>query len=95
MHDCFTIAELLTYEAMGLAAPGQGAGVLEDGTVYAGGRLPVNPSGGLKAKGHPIRATGVSMHALACHAAHRWRGRLPGARGRSWAPCSTWEAPPW
>jgi acetyl-CoA C-acetyltransferase len=66
VHDCFTIAELLTYEAMGLAPPGQGARALADGVVMPGGRLPVNPSGGLKAKGHPIGATGVSMHALAC-----------------------------
>jgi len=64
VHDCFTIAELMTYEAMGLAAPGQGARVVEDGTVARGGRLPVNVSGGLKAKGHPIGATGVSMHVL-------------------------------
>ncbi|MNV76954.1 acetyl-CoA acetyltransferase [compost metagenome] len=65
MHDCFTIAELLTYEAMGLAAAGQGHRVIEDGTVLADGRLPINRSGGLKAKGHPIGATGVSMHVLA------------------------------
>ena len=65
VHDCFTIAELLTYEAMGLAPKGQGARALEDGTVYRGGALPVNLSGGLKAKGHPVGATGVSMHALA------------------------------
>jgi acetyl-CoA C-acetyltransferase len=65
VHDCFTIAELLSYEAMGLAAPGRGADLLADGTVYANGRLPINPSGGLKAKGHPIGATGVSMHVLA------------------------------
>lgn len=64
-HDCFTIAELMQYEAMGLAAPGQGASVLEEGVVHPGGRLPVNLSGGLKAKGHPIGATGVSMHVLA------------------------------
>lgn len=64
-HDCFTIAELLTYEAMGLAPKGQGARALEDGTVYRDGALPVNLSGGLKAKGHPVGATGVSMHALA------------------------------
>jgi acetyl-CoA C-acetyltransferase len=63
-HDCFTIAELIEYEAMGLAAPGRGADVLRDGVSHIGGRLPVNPSGGLKAKGHPIGATGVSMHAL-------------------------------
>ena len=65
VHDCFTMAELLAYEAMGLAPVGQGARVLDDGTVYAGGRLPVNPSGGLKSKGHPIGATGVSMHVMA------------------------------
>ena len=64
-HDCFTIAELIEYEAMGLAPRGQGARVALDGTTAMGGRLPVNPSGGLKAKGHPIGATGVSMHALA------------------------------
>ncbi|MES1950521.1 acetyl-CoA acetyltransferase [Salinisphaera sp. S4-8] len=65
VHDCFTIAELLTYEAMGLAPKGQGARALEDGSVYRDGRLPVNLSGGLKAKGHPVGATGVSMHAIA------------------------------
>ncbi|MBI6629511.1 acetyl-CoA acetyltransferase [Pontibaca salina] len=65
VHDCFTIAELLTYEAMGLTPKGQGVRALDDGTVYRGGALPVNLSGGLKAKGHPVGATGVSMHALA------------------------------
>lgn len=65
VHDCFTIAELLSYEAMGLAPAGQGHRVVDDGTVTRQGRLPVNPSGGLKAKGHPIGATGVSMHAIA------------------------------
>ncbi|KAB6715481.1 MULTISPECIES: thiolase domain-containing protein [Roseobacteraceae] len=64
VHDCFTIAELLMYEALGLCDAGQGATVLADGSVYRGGRLPVNLSGGLKAKGHPVGATGVSMHAL-------------------------------
>ncbi len=63
-HDCFTIAELIEYEAMGLAKPGQGARVVEEGLTEKNGKLPVNPSGGLKAKGHPIGATGVSMHAL-------------------------------
>lgn len=63
-HDCFTIAELIEYEAMGLAKPGQGARILEEGITEKTGKLPVNPSGGLKAKGHPIGATGVSMHAL-------------------------------
>jgi len=64
VHDCFTIAELLSYEAMGLAKPGESGRLLEEGVVMPGGRFPVNPSGGLKAKGHPIGATGVSMHVL-------------------------------
>jgi acetyl-CoA C-acetyltransferase len=64
-HDCFTIAELLEYEAMGLAEKGQGARVILDGVTAKSGRLPVNPSGGLKSKGHPIGATGVSMHVMA------------------------------
>lgn len=63
-HDCFTIAELIEYEAMGLAKPGQGAKVAMEGQTAMDGRLPVNPSGGLKSKGHPIGATGVSMHVL-------------------------------
>ena len=63
-HDCFTVAELIEYEAMGLTAEGQGARAIMDGWTQKGGKLPVNPSGGLKAKGHPIGATGVSMHAL-------------------------------
>jgi acetyl-CoA C-acetyltransferase len=64
VHDCFTIAELIEYEAMGLAPEGQGARVIADGIVNRDGKLPINPSGGLKAKGHPIGATGVSMHAI-------------------------------
>jgi acetyl-CoA C-acetyltransferase len=63
-HDCFTIAELIEYEAMGLTPPGQGATAVKEGWTNRDGKLPVNPSGGLKAKGHPIGATGVSMHAL-------------------------------
>ena len=63
-HDCFTIAELIEYEAMGLAEPGKGATVIADGITHMDGKLPVNPSGGLKSKGHPIGATGVSMHVL-------------------------------
>jgi len=65
VHDCFTIAELIEYEAMGLAPEGQGARVIAEGITAKDGKLPINPSGGLKAKGHPIGATGVSMHALA------------------------------
>ena len=64
-HDCFTIAELLEYEAMGLAPHGQGARVILDGISCMDGRLPINPSGGLKSRGHPIGATGVSQHVMA------------------------------
>ena len=64
-HDCFTIAELIEYEAMGLTPEGEGARAIKEGWTERDGKLPVNPSGGLKAKGHPIGATGVSMHALA------------------------------
>jgi len=64
-HDCFTIAELIEYEAMGLAEPGKGYRVIREGVTRKDGRLPVNPSGGLKSKGHPIGATGVSMHVMA------------------------------
>ncbi len=63
-HDCFTIAEMIEYEAMGLTAPGEGYRAIRDGTTTRSGRLPVNPSGGLKSKGHPIGATGVSMHVI-------------------------------
>lgn len=63
-HDCFTIAELIEYEAMGLANRGEGANLVLEGQTGPQGRLPVNPSGGLKSKGHPIGATGVSMHVL-------------------------------
>ena len=81
-HDCFTIAELMQYEAIGLCAPGQGARALEEGWVMPGGRLPVNLSGGLKSKGHPVGATGVSMHVMAAwQLLGRWRSApLPNAR---------------
>lgn len=65
VHDCFTIAELLMYEAMGLTEPGKGARAIEEGWVFKDGRLPINVSGGLKAKGHPVGATGVSQHVIA------------------------------
>ena len=64
-HDCFTIAELMEYEAMGLTPAGLGHMAIDEGWVTKDGKLPVNPSGGLKAKGHPIGATGVSMHVMA------------------------------
>ncbi|MBX7444047.1 MULTISPECIES: acetyl-CoA acetyltransferase [unclassified Arthrobacter] len=64
VHDCFTIAELLMYEAIGLTEPGQGARAVKEGWVFRDGRLPINVSGGLKAKGHPVGATGVSQHVI-------------------------------
>ena len=83
VHDCFTSAELLIYEAMGLAEPGQGGRLLEEGVVTAEGRLPVNLSGGLKAKGHPVGATGVSMLALAYR-------QLTGQAGAMQRPGAEW-----
>jgi len=65
VHDCFTSAELLSYEAMGLTAKGEGETAIKEGWTYADGKLPVNRSGGLKAKGHPLGATGLSMHVIA------------------------------
>lgn len=65
VHDCFTIAELLMYEAIGLTEPGQGSRAVKEGWVFKDGKLPINVSGGLKAKGHPVGATGVSQHVIA------------------------------
>ncbi|MDX1401870.1 MAG: acetyl-CoA acetyltransferase [Kiloniellales bacterium] len=81
-HDCFTIAELLEYEAMGLTPRGEGAKALEEGLTNKDGKLPVNPSGGLKAKGHPIGATGVSMHTIAAMQLSETAGemQIPNAR---------------
>lgn len=81
-HDCFTIAELLEVEAMGLAPQGQGAHVVLDGVTARGGRLPLNLSGGLKSRGHPIGATGVSQHVMAAMQLSGTAGamQLPGAR---------------
>ncbi|RZT31810.1 thiolase family protein [Cupriavidus agavae] len=61
LHDAFTIAELLYYEALGLAAPGDAVPLLRSGATRLGGRVPVNPSGGLLAKGHPLGATGIAQ----------------------------------
>ncbi|MFJ2031979.1 thiolase C-terminal domain-containing protein [Streptosporangium sp. NPDC087985] len=61
MHDCFTITGLVTLEHLGLVGPGKGGEIVLDGTIEPGGRLPVNPGGGLLAAGHPVGATGVRM----------------------------------
>jgi acetyl-CoA C-acetyltransferase len=75
-HDCFTIAELIQYEAMGLAPKGQGGRAALEGWTEKDGRLPVNASGGLKSKGHPIGATGVSMHIMAAMQATGTAGEM-------------------
>jgi acetyl-CoA C-acetyltransferase len=61
LHDCFTIAEILATEGLGLFEPGTGGIAAEKGWTSLGGKIPVNPSGGLKAKGHPIGATGAAQ----------------------------------
>ncbi|MEM3824268.1 MAG: thiolase domain-containing protein, partial [Candidatus Bathyarchaeia archaeon] len=61
VHDCFTIAEILAYEDIGLCAKGEGAKLIREGQTEIGGKIPVNVDGGLKAKGHPIGTTGCSM----------------------------------
>ena len=80
---------------MGLTAPGQGARAVLEGWTQKDGRLPINPSGGLKAKGHPIGATGVSMHAIT---AMQLTGQAPAGcscRRPTSAACSTWAARRW
>lgn len=61
VHDCFTIAEIMVTEALGIVEKGRGGRAVEEGLTARGGRFPVNPSGGLKAKGHPVGATGVAQ----------------------------------
>ena len=79
VHDCFTITELLMYSALGLTAPGREFEAVEHRTVYKEGQLPINLSGGLKAKGHPIGATGVAMHAYIYKqlVGEAWGNQLP------------------
>jgi len=61
VHDCFTIAEIMSYEALGFCKPGQGGRLIDEGVTTLGGSIPVNTSGGLKAKGHPVGATGTAQ----------------------------------
>jgi acetyl-CoA acetyltransferase len=61
VHDCFTIAEIIAYEDLGFCKPGKGGSLVEEGTTEIGGKIPVNTSGGLKSKGHPVGATGVGQ----------------------------------
>lgn len=78
-HDCFTIAELMAYEDLGFCKKGEGARMIREGQTEIGGRIPVNLDGGLKAKGHPVGATGVSM-------AVEITKQLRGEAGRHQAP---------
>ncbi len=61
VHDCFTIAEIVAYEDLGFCKPGEGGRLIEEGQTDIGGKIAVNTSGGLKAKGHPVGATGVAQ----------------------------------
>ncbi|MFE2422160.1 lipid-transfer protein [Streptomyces hokutonensis] len=61
LHDCFSINELLTYEALGMCEPGESGKLVESGATTYGGRWVVNPSGGLISKGHPLGATGIAQ----------------------------------
>mgnify|MGYP005631992149 CR=1 FL=1 len=61
VHDCFTIAEIVHYEDLGFCKKGEGGKLIEEGETEIGGRIPVNPCGGLLAKGHPVGATGVAQ----------------------------------
>ncbi|TEU04829.1 thiolase domain-containing protein [Candidatus Bathyarchaeota archaeon] len=61
VHDCFTIAEIIAYEDLGFCKPGKGGSFVEEGATKIGGKIPVNTSGGLKSKGHPVGATGVGQ----------------------------------
>jgi acetyl-CoA C-acetyltransferase len=61
VHDCFTIAEIMAYEDLGFCKKGEGGKFVQEGQSEIGGKVPVNVSGGLKAKGHPTGATGVAQ----------------------------------
>ncbi|MBF0501179.1 MAG: thiolase domain-containing protein [Candidatus Riflebacteria bacterium] len=71
VHDCFTIAEIMIMEALGIVKPGQGGPATLKGLTALEGKFPVNPSGGLKSKGHPVGATGVAQ---ICEAVYQLRG---------------------
>ena len=61
VHDCFSIAEILAIEGLGFCKPGEGGKITEEGETEIDGRIPINPSGGLKGKGHPVGATGIAQ----------------------------------
>jgi acetyl-CoA C-acetyltransferase/acetyl-CoA acyltransferase len=75
VHDCFTIAEIMAYEDLGFCRPGEGGRLIGEGRTLLSGDIPVNPSGGLKSKGHPIGATGAAQ---IYEIAHQLRGDVIG-----------------
>ena len=81
VHDCFTPSEYLAIDHIGLTGPGESWKAIENNEIEIGGRLPINPSGGLIGGGHPVGASGVRMLARRSQTGERRRGRLPG-RGR-------------
>ncbi len=82
LHDAFTISELLYYEALGLCEPGGGPGLLASGATALGGRIPVNASGGLLAKGHPPGATGVAQIVELCEQLQQRAGKRQAQNAR-------------
>ncbi|GBE78493.1 thiolase-like protein [Sparassis latifolia] len=76
LHDCFAANELITYDALGLCAPGEAHKLVERGDNTFGGKFVVNPSGGLEAKGHPLGATGLGMHFYITMQLREWAGPM-------------------
>ena len=77
VHDCFTIAEIMAYEDLSFTERGMGVELIKDQQTYKGGKIPTNLSGGLKAKGHPIGATGLSM---ICEVSKQLNSKIKGER---------------
>ncbi|KIP08521.1 hypothetical protein PHLGIDRAFT_104158 [Phlebiopsis gigantea 11061_1 CR5-6] len=76
LHDCFSANELITYEALGLCAPGEAHKMVDRGDNTYGGKYVINPSGGLEAKGHPLGATGLGMHFYIAMQLREWAGPM-------------------
>jgi acetyl-CoA C-acetyltransferase len=85
VHDCFTIAEIMAVEDLGFCKKGEGGKFIEEGQTEIGGKIPVNLDGGLKAKGHPLGATGCSM-------IYELTKQLRGERGKTQVPLKNYTA---
>ena len=94
LHDCFSVAEILEYEALGLCKAGEGGRLISEGVTELGGRLPVNTDGGLLAKGHPLGATGLGMIAEIVSQLRGEAGprQVPGARVGLTCNIGMWSA---